>query len=137
MLANAIDIVRDNWLLLLLGQYPNGPLGGVAHDGVDAVQAVAGLIGGGPGQRRQQPLGFLLAALVAQPDGRDGGQGHDRDQQQRGVARRSRGTRRGIGHGGPSLAWVAGTSHPRLIPRYGLRQSRPPRAPATPGPARK
>lgn len=25
-----IDIVRDNWLLLLIGQYPNGPLGGIA-----------------------------------------------------------------------------------------------------------
>jgi polar amino acid transport system permease protein len=24
------DIVRDNWLLLLVGQYPNGPLGGFA-----------------------------------------------------------------------------------------------------------
>ena len=25
-----IDILRDNWLLLLIGQYPNGPLGGIA-----------------------------------------------------------------------------------------------------------
>jgi polar amino acid transport system permease protein len=24
------DILRDNWLLLLIGQYPNGPLGGIA-----------------------------------------------------------------------------------------------------------
>lgn len=24
------EIVRDNWLLLLIGQYPNGPLGGIA-----------------------------------------------------------------------------------------------------------
>ncbi|MVA34613.1 amino acid ABC transporter permease [Agrobacterium vitis] len=24
-----IDIIRDNWLLLLIGQYPNGPLGGL------------------------------------------------------------------------------------------------------------
>ena len=30
MLGNAIGIIRDNWLLLLIGQYPNGPLGGVA-----------------------------------------------------------------------------------------------------------
>jgi polar amino acid transport system permease protein len=30
MLANAIAIVRDNWLLLLVGQYPQGPLGGLA-----------------------------------------------------------------------------------------------------------
>jgi polar amino acid transport system permease protein len=25
-----LDILRDNWLLLLIGQYPNGPLGGIA-----------------------------------------------------------------------------------------------------------
>jgi polar amino acid transport system permease protein len=25
-----LDILRDNWLLLLVGQYPNGPLGGIA-----------------------------------------------------------------------------------------------------------
>jgi polar amino acid transport system permease protein len=30
MLASAFDIVRDNWLLLLIGQYPQGPLGGLA-----------------------------------------------------------------------------------------------------------
>jgi polar amino acid transport system permease protein len=24
-----IDVIRDNWLLLLIGQYPNGPLGGL------------------------------------------------------------------------------------------------------------
>ena len=30
MLSDIIDIVRDNWLLLLIGQYPNGPLGGFA-----------------------------------------------------------------------------------------------------------
>jgi polar amino acid transport system permease protein len=30
MLSNIIEIVRDNWLLLLIGQYPNGPLGGIA-----------------------------------------------------------------------------------------------------------
>jgi len=30
MLANALEIVRDNWLLLLVGQYPQGPLGGFA-----------------------------------------------------------------------------------------------------------
>ncbi len=30
MLGNIIDIVRDNWLLLLIGQFPNGPLGGIA-----------------------------------------------------------------------------------------------------------
>jgi polar amino acid transport system permease protein len=30
MLASAFGIVRDNWLLLLVGQYPDGPLGGFA-----------------------------------------------------------------------------------------------------------
>lgn len=30
MLASAFGIVRDNWLLLLVGQYPEGPLGGFA-----------------------------------------------------------------------------------------------------------
>ncbi len=27
---SVVDIVRDNWLLLLIGQYPHGPLGGIA-----------------------------------------------------------------------------------------------------------
>ncbi|WP_460451200.1 amino acid ABC transporter permease [Alsobacter sp. SYSU BS001988] len=30
MITDIIAIVRDNWLLLLVGQYPNGPLGGFA-----------------------------------------------------------------------------------------------------------
>jgi polar amino acid transport system permease protein len=30
MLVNIYHIVSDNWLLLLVGQYPNGPLGGIA-----------------------------------------------------------------------------------------------------------
>ena len=30
MLGNVVGIVQENWLLLLIGQYPNGPLGGVA-----------------------------------------------------------------------------------------------------------
>lgn len=30
LLQNMIEIVKDNWLLLLIGQYPNGPLGGIA-----------------------------------------------------------------------------------------------------------
>jgi polar amino acid transport system permease protein len=40
MLANAIDIVRDNWLLLLIGQYPNGPLGGVCATLILSVLAI-------------------------------------------------------------------------------------------------
>lgn len=30
MIAGIVEIIRDNWLLLLIGQYPNGPLGGIA-----------------------------------------------------------------------------------------------------------
>src|SRR4249920_920623 len=30
MLTDVLEILRDNWLLLLVGQYPNGPLGGIA-----------------------------------------------------------------------------------------------------------
>ena len=28
MITDIVTIIRDNWLLLLMGQYPNGPLGG-------------------------------------------------------------------------------------------------------------
>jgi len=28
--TSVFEILRDNWLLLLIGQYPNGPLGGIA-----------------------------------------------------------------------------------------------------------
>lgn len=31
MIQDIINIVSDNWLLLLIGQYPNGPLGGLAN----------------------------------------------------------------------------------------------------------
>lgn len=31
MIGEMITIVQDNWLLLLIGQYPNGPLGGLAN----------------------------------------------------------------------------------------------------------
>jgi polar amino acid transport system permease protein len=40
MLGNAIAIVRDNWLLLLVGQYPNGPLGGVCATLILSVLAI-------------------------------------------------------------------------------------------------
>lgn len=30
MIGDIVKIVSDNWLLLLIGQYPNGPLGGIA-----------------------------------------------------------------------------------------------------------
>ena len=29
-MTSVFEILRDNWLLLLIGQYPNGPLGGIA-----------------------------------------------------------------------------------------------------------
>ena len=32
MLTSLYQIVSDNWLLLLVGQYPNGPLGGFRGD---------------------------------------------------------------------------------------------------------
>jgi polar amino acid transport system permease protein len=31
MIGDMINIIRDYWLLLLIGQYPNGPLGGLAN----------------------------------------------------------------------------------------------------------
>ena len=31
MINDIIAIIRDYWLLLLIGQYPNGPLGGLAN----------------------------------------------------------------------------------------------------------
>lgn len=36
-----LDILSDNWLLLLIGQYPNGPLGGLAMTLILAVCAIA------------------------------------------------------------------------------------------------
>jgi polar amino acid transport system permease protein len=51
MLGDAIAIVRDNWLLLLIGQYPNGPLGGLAATLILSVLGIA--------------LAFPLSVLVA------------------------------------------------------------------------
>ncbi|MBP2613071.1 polar amino acid transport system permease protein [Rhizobium pusense] len=31
MIGDIITIIQDHWLLLLIGQYPNGPLGGLAN----------------------------------------------------------------------------------------------------------
>ena len=45
------DIVRDNWLLLLIGQYPNGPLGGIA---CTLILSVLGIV-----------LAFPLSVLLA------------------------------------------------------------------------
>jgi polar amino acid transport system permease protein len=45
------EIVRDNWLLLLIGQYPNGPLGGIA---CTLILSVLGIV-----------LAFPLSVLLA------------------------------------------------------------------------
>ena len=46
-----LDILRDNWLLLLIGQYPNGPLGGIA---CTLILSVLGIV-----------LAFPLSVLLA------------------------------------------------------------------------
>jgi polar amino acid transport system permease protein len=51
MLWDLIDIIRDNWLLLLIGQYPNGPLGGFAATLILSILSIA--------------LAFPLSILIA------------------------------------------------------------------------
>ena len=51
MIADIVEIVRDNWLLLLVGQYPNGPLGGFAATLILSVLSIA--------------LAFPLSVLIA------------------------------------------------------------------------
>jgi polar amino acid transport system permease protein len=51
MLANMISIIEDNWLLLLIGQYPNGPLGGIS---ATLILSVLGIV-----------LAFPLSVLIA------------------------------------------------------------------------
>ena len=46
-----VEIVSDNWLLLLIGQYPNGPLGGIA---CTLILSVLGIV-----------LAFPLSVLLA------------------------------------------------------------------------
>ncbi|APG88135.1 ABC transporter permease (plasmid) [Sinorhizobium americanum CCGM7] len=41
MISDIIAIIRDYWLLLLIGQYPNGPLGGLAATLILSVLAIA------------------------------------------------------------------------------------------------
>lgn len=50
-MGSVIEIVRDNWLLLLIGQYPNGPLGGIA---CTLILSVLGIV-----------LAFPLSVLLA------------------------------------------------------------------------
>lgn len=52
-----IQILSDNWLFLLIGQYPNGPLGGLA---MTLILAVLGLL-------LAFPLGVLLAVASVGP----------------------------------------------------------------------
>ncbi|GAB7549546.1 amino acid ABC transporter permease [Cupriavidus sp. CuC1] len=40
-MADLISILRDNWTLLLIGQYPNGPLGGLA---ITFILSVLGIV---------------------------------------------------------------------------------------------
>jgi len=40
-MLDLIQIVRDNWLLLLVGQYPNGPLGGIVCTLILSVLGIA------------------------------------------------------------------------------------------------
>jgi polar amino acid transport system permease protein len=51
MLSNMITIIEDNWLLLLIGQYPNGPLGGIVST---LILSVLGIV-----------LAFPLSVLIA------------------------------------------------------------------------
>lgn len=51
MLSNIFQILQDNWLLLLIGQYPNGPLGGIA---CTLILSVLGIV-----------LAFPLSVLLA------------------------------------------------------------------------
>ena len=51
MLWDIIAIIQDNWLLLLIGQYPNGPLGGFAATLILSVLSIA--------------LAFPLSVLLA------------------------------------------------------------------------
>ena len=41
MLWDILSIIQDNWLLLLIGQYPNGPLGGFAATLILSVLSIA------------------------------------------------------------------------------------------------
>ena len=51
MLTDIYAILRDNWLLILIGQYPNGPLGGIA---CTLILSVLGIV-----------LAFPLSVLMA------------------------------------------------------------------------
>jgi polar amino acid transport system permease protein len=50
-MTSLFEILRDNWLLILIGQYPNGPLGGIA---CTLILSVLGIV-----------LAFPLSVLLA------------------------------------------------------------------------
>jgi polar amino acid transport system permease protein len=58
-MTDIVTILRDNWTLLLIGQYPNGPLGGLAIT----------LLLSGLGLALAFPLGVLLALARVSPLG--------------------------------------------------------------------
>lgn len=57
MLTEIYQIVSDNWLLLLIGQYPNGPLGGMAATMLLSLLGIALAF----------PLGVLIALARLSP----------------------------------------------------------------------
>jgi polar amino acid transport system permease protein len=57
MIANVVAIVQENWLLLLIGQYPNGPLGGLASTFILSVLSIILAF----------PVGILLALARLSP----------------------------------------------------------------------
>jgi polar amino acid transport system permease protein len=57
MLSTIVGIVQDNWLLLLIGQYPNGPLGGIAATLILSVLGIACAF----------PLGVAMALASLSP----------------------------------------------------------------------
>jgi polar amino acid transport system permease protein len=57
MLGTIVDIIRDNWLLLLIGQYPHGPLGGIVATLILSVLGIAFAF----------PLGIAMALASLSP----------------------------------------------------------------------
>lgn len=56
-MTDILNIIRDNWMLLLVGQYPNGPLGGLA---VTLLLSILGIV-------LAFPLGVVLALCRLSP----------------------------------------------------------------------
>ena len=56
MIGDIVTIIRDNWLLLLVGQYPNGPLGGVAATLILSVLSIVLAFPVGDADRARPPV---------------------------------------------------------------------------------